>query len=134
MEPIKKLFQNDFFSNIKKKKEQIDACDYQLQKLLHIAQHSEVRVINLMDQIMIVEVSSNVMANQLKLLKPKFLKQFSADNLLIKDLKVKVNPNKSQLRVDRAKVKNLGRSQLEKLAQKLNSSPLKQKLSKIRKK
>ncbi|MBL6685370.1 MAG: DUF721 domain-containing protein [Methylophilaceae bacterium] len=134
MEPIKKLFQNDFFSNIKKKKEQIDACDYQLKKLLPISQHSEVRVINLMDQIMIVEVSSNVMANQLKLLKPKFLKQFSADNLLIKDLKVKVNPNKSQLRVDRAKVKNLGRSQLEKLAQKLNSSPLKQKLSKILKK
>ena len=134
MEPIKKLFQNDFFSNIKKKKEQIDACDYQLKKLLPIAQHSEVRVINLMDQIMIVEVSSNVMANQLKLLKPKFLKQFSADNLLIKDLKVKVNPNKIQLRVDRAKVKNLGRSQLEKLSQKLNSSPLKQKLRKILKK
>ena len=134
MEPIKKLFQNDFFSNIKKKKEQLDACDYQLKQLVPIAQHSEVRVINLMDQIMIVEVSSNVMANQLKLLKPKFLKQFSADNLLIKDLKVKVNPNKNQLRLDRAKVKNLGRSQLEKLAQKLNSSPLKQKLSKILKK
>ena len=134
MEPIKKLFENQFFSNIKKKKEKIDACDYQLKKLLPIAQHSEVRVINLMDQIMIVEVSSNVMANQLKLLKPKFLKQFSADNLLIKDLKVKVNPNKSQLRLDRAKVKNLGRSQLEKLAQKLNSSPRKQKLSKILKK
>jgi hypothetical protein len=134
MEPIKKLFLNDFFSNIKKKKEQIDACDYQLKKLVPIAQHSKVRVINLIDQIMIVEVSSNVMANQLKLLKPKFLKQFSADNLLIKDLKVKVNPNKSQLRLDRVKVKNLGRSQLEKLSQKLNSSPLKQKLSKILKK
>lgn len=131
MEPIKKLFQNDFFSKIQKKKDVIDRYEKKLKKIIPAEQQSAFKVINVIDQRVVVEVSSNMMAHQFKLLKPTLTKQSHDDQCPIGDLKIKVNPNKNQQLGQPSKKFNLGRPQLKKLKQKLDSSPLKQKLTNI---
>lgn len=131
MEPIKKLFQNDFFSKIQKKKDVIDRYEKKLKKIIPAAQQSAFKVINVIDQRVVVEVSSNIMAHQFKLLKPTLTKQSHDDQYPIADLKIKVNPNKNQQLGQPSKKFNLGRPQLKKLKQQLDSSPLKQKLTNI---
>lgn len=131
MEPIKKLFQSEFFSKLQEKKQLVDTYEKKMKKKVPASLQNAVKVTNVIDNVVVVEVSNNTIAHQLKLIKTQIIKEFKSNKYPIFDLKVKINPNKNKHIINRSNYPIKGRVQLKKLEKKLESSPLKKKLTKI---
>ena len=67
MEPIKKLFQSNFFLEINKKKENLELLQKKVAAFMPEELLSLVRIKNQVGKTLIVEVKSNVVAHKLKL-------------------------------------------------------------------
>jgi len=125
MEPIKKLLQNKFFSELNERKKEVDA----LQKIVSFSLpdiiNKKIIVKNLLRNQLILEVSNNPIAHVLKMHEADLLKQLINEKYLIKKIKVKIAMPKYQKKKVVVRIPDSVNKKLISLSKKMSDSPLK---------
>ena len=137
MEPIKKLFQKEFFSDLHLKKKEIDFYQNCLQEALPKNLSMAFKVTKYKRGVLYLSTSSNALAHKLKLLSKKMIahvnKQLSKESKItqIKINLLLINPEtkKSNIEFGQVTIKKMSN-----FSKKLSPSPLKKVLSSIIKK
>ena len=137
MEPIKKLFEKEFFSDLHQKKKEIDFYQNCLQEALPKNLSMAFKVSKYKKGILYLSTSSNALAHKLKLLSKKMTeqinKQLSEENKItqIKINLLVINPETKRSNVEFGQV---AIKKMNIVSKKLSPSPLKKALSSIIKK
>lgn len=137
MEPIKKLFEKEFFSDLHQKKKEIDLYQNYLQESLPKNLSKSFRVTKYKKGVLYLSTSSNALAHKLKLLSKKIITQVNKQlrkESKITQIKINlllINPEtkKSNIEFGQVAIKKLSV-----FSKKLPPSPLKKVLSSIIKK
>lgn len=137
MEPIKKLFEKEFFSDLHQKKKEIDLYQNYLQESLPKNLSKSFRVTKYKKGVLYLSTSSNALAHKLKLLSKKIITQVNKqlrEESKITQIKINlllINPEtkKSNIEFGQVAIKKLSV-----FSKKLPPSPLKKVLSSIIKK
>ena len=129
MEPIKKLFQSKFFSEINKRREHLELLQKEMSVSIPEELVSLVRIKNQIGKTLFVEVKSNVVAHKLKL--HDSINQKIGQSKLLDKIKVKIVIQNTK--TDK-KLRDKSRYPIKKikdLFNSINDSPLKKALKKI---
>jgi hypothetical protein len=134
MEPLKKLFQNDFFLKLNQKSHELQSIKKLLQTMLSKDLQDEVKVRDFSDNVVTLIISKNAVANKLKLIKAKLITSLRQNKHFhdLQDIKIKLDPSFEQAKqINPQKVSSGHRDHLERLQKKLTKSPLKNTLAKL---
>jgi hypothetical protein len=134
MEPIKKLFESNFFLEISKRKKYLELLQKKISLFIPDELASLVRIKNQIGKTLIVEVKSNVIAHKLKLHENKILDAINKNSEQKKILdKIKVRIIIQNIKIDKKlRVKpNYPIKKLRDLVNSINDSPLKTTLNKL---
>ena len=137
MEPIKKLFEKEFFSDLYQKKKEIDFYQNCLQEALPKNLSMAFKVSKYKKGILYLSTSSNVYAHKLKLLSKKITAQVNkqlSERSKITQIKINllvINPETKSSNVEFGQVTI---KKMSNFSKKLSPSPLKKVLSNIIKK
>ena len=137
MEPIKKLFEKEFFSNLHQKKKEIDFYQNCLQEALPKDLSMAFKVTKYKRGVLYLSTSSNALAHKLKLLSKKMTtqvnKQLSKESKItqIKINLLLINPETKRSNIEFGQV---AIKKMSNFSKKLPPSPLKKVLSSIIKK
>ena len=137
MEPLKKLFQNDFFLKLNQKSHELQSIKKMLQTMLSQDLQDAVKVRDFNDNIITLVTSKNTVANKLKLMKAKLIASLKQNKHLhdLQDIKIKLDPSFEQVKkIDPKNVSVGPRDHLDRLQKKLAKSPLKNTLVKLARK
>ena len=137
MEPIKKLFEKEFFSDLHQKKKEIDFYQNCLQEALPKNLSMAFKVTKYKRGVLYLSTSSNALAHKLKLLSKKLTtqinKQLSEESKItqikINLLLIKPETNRINIEFGQVAIKKMSN-----FSKKLSPSPLKKALSSIIKK
>jgi len=134
MEPIKKLFQSNFFLEINKRKKHLELLQKEIAIFIPEELVSLVRVKNLIGKTLIVEVKSNVVAHKLKLYENKIIEEINQSSKQVELLnKIKIRiiiQNKKNDKKLRTKP-SYPIKKIRTLVDSITDSPLKTALKKI---
>ena len=134
MEPIKKLFQSNFFLEINKRKKHLELLQKEIAIFIPKELVSLVRVKNLIGKTLIVEVKSNVVAHKLKLYENKIIEEINQSSKQVELLnKIKIRiiiQNKKNDKKLRTKP-SYPIKKIRTLVDSITDSPLKTALKKI---
>ena len=137
MEPIKKLFEKEFFSDLHQKKKEIDFYQNCLQDALPKNLSMAFKVTKYKKGVLYLSTSSNALAHKLKLLSKKMTtqvnKQLSKESKItqIKINLLLINPETERSNIEFGQVTI---KKMSNFSKKLSPSPLKKALSNIIKK
>ena len=134
MEPLKKLFQNDFFLKLNQKSHELKSIKKLLQTMLSKDLEDAVKVRDFSDSVVTLVISKNTVANKLKLMKAKLIASLKQNKHLydLQDIKIKLDPSLEQVKqMNPKKVSASHRDHLDRLQKKLAKSPLKNTLAKL---
>jgi len=134
MEPLKKLFQNDFFLRLNQKSHELQSIKKLLQTMLSKDLLDAVKVRDFSDNVITLITSKNAVANKLKLIKAKLIASLKQNKHFhgLQDIKIKLNPSFEQVKqMNSKKVSASHRDHLDRLQKKLAKSPLKNTLAKL---
>jgi len=134
MEPLKKLFQNDFFLKLNQKSHELQSIKKMLQMMLSQDLQGVVKVRDFSDNVITLVTSKNTVANKLKLMKAKLIASLKQNKHFhdLQDIKIKCDPSLEQVKQMNAKRVSSGhRDHLDRLQKKLTKSPLKNTLAKL---
>ena len=134
MEPLKKLFQNDFFLKLNQKSHELQSIKKMLQMMLSQDLQGVVKVRDFSDNVITLVTSKNTVANKLKLMKAKLIASLKQNKHFhdLQDIKVKCDPSLEQVKKMNPKNVSSGhRDHLDQLQKKLAKSPLKKTLAKL---
>ena len=134
MEPLKKLFQNDFFLKLNQKSHELQSIKKLLQTMLSKDLQDAVKVRDFNDNVITLMTSKNTVANKLKLMKAKLITSLKQNKHLydLQDINIKLDPSFEQVKkIDPKKVSASHRDHLDRLQKKLTKSPLKNTLAKL---
>ena len=134
MEPLKKLFQNDFFLKLNHKSHELQSIKKLLQTMLSQDLHDVVKVRDFSDNVITLITSKNTVANKLKLMKSKLIASLKQNKHFhdLQDIKIKCDPSSDQVKKMNAKKASSGHhDHLDRLQKKLTKSPLKKTLAKL---
>jgi hypothetical protein len=134
MEPLKKLFKNDFFLKLNQKSYELQSIKKLLQTMLSRDLQDEVKVRDFSDNVVTLITSKNTVANKLKLMKSKLIASLKQNKHLhnLQDIKIKCDPSIAQVkRINTKKVSSCHHDHLDRLQKKLTKSPLKNTLAKL---
>jgi hypothetical protein len=134
MEPLKKLFQNDFFLKLNQKSHELQSIKKLLQTMLSKDLQDELKVRDFSDNVVTLITSKNAVANKLKLMKAKLITSLKQNKHLydLQDIKIKLDPSFEQVKQMNAKKVSSGHhGHLDRLQKKLTKSPLKNTLAKL---
>jgi len=134
MEPLKKLFQNDFFLKLNQKSHELQSIKKLLQTMLSKDLQDAVKVRDFNDNVITLMTSKNTVANKLKLMKAKLIASLKQNKHLydLQDINIKLDPSFEQVKkIDPKKVSASHRDHLDRLQKKLAKSPLKNTLAKL---
>jgi hypothetical protein len=134
MEPLKKLFQNDFFLKLNQKSHELQSIKKMLQTMLSQDLLKEVKVSDFSDNVITLITSKNTVSNKLKLMKAKLIASLKQNKHFhdLQDIKIKCDPSLEQVKQMNAKKVSSGhRDHLDRLHEKLAKSPLKNTLAKL---
>jgi hypothetical protein len=134
MEPLKKLFQNDFFLKLNQKSHELQSIKKLLQTMLSQDLHDAVKVRDFSDNVITLITSKNTVANKLKLMKSKLIASLKQNKHFhdLQDIKIKCDPSSDQVKKMSAKKASSGHhDHLDRLQKKLAKSPLKNTLAKL---
>ena len=134
MEPLKKLFQNDFFLKLNQKSHELQSIKKVLQTMLSQDLQDAIKVRDFNDNVITLVTSKNTVANKLKLMKTKLIASLKQNKYLydLQDIKIKCDPSFEQVKQMNAKKVSSGhRDHLDRLQKKLAKSPLKNTLAKL---
>ena len=134
MEPLKKLFQNDFFLKLNQKSHELQSIKKVLQTMLSQDLQDAIKVRDFNDNVITLVTSKNTVANKLKLMKTKLIASLKQNKYLydLQDIKIKLDPSFEQVKqMNPKKVSANHRDHLDRLQKKLAKSPLKNTLAKL---
>ncbi len=134
MEPLKKLFQNDFFLKLNQKSHELQSIKKMLQTMLSHDLQDAIKVRDFQDNVITLITSKNTVANKLKLMKTKLIASLKQNKYLydLQDIKIKLDPSLEQVKqMNPKKVSVSHRDHLDRLQKKLAKSPLKNTLAKL---
>ena len=134
MEPIKKLFQSNFFLEINKKKENLELLQKKVAAFMPEELLSLVRIKNQVGKTLIVEVKSNVVAHKLKLQENKIIdaiNQWSKQEELLNKIKVRIIIQNTKINKKLTVKPYYPIKKLQDLIDSINDSPLKTALKKL---
>jgi len=134
MEPLKKLFQNDFFLKLNQKSRELQSIKKSLRTLLSKDLEHEVKVRDFSDNVITLVTSKNTVANKIKLMKVKLIASLKQNKHFhdLQDIKIKCDPSSDQVKKMNAKKASSGHhDHLDRLQKKLTKSPLKNTLAKL---
>ena len=134
MEPLKKLFQNDFFLKLNQKSHELQSIKKMLQTMLSQDLQDTIKVRDFQDTVITLITSKNTVANKLKLMKAKLIASLKQNKHFhdLQDIKIKCDPSFEQVKQMNAKqVSSSHHDHLDRLQKKLAKSPLKNTLAKL---
>ena len=137
MEPIKKLFEKEFFSDLHRKKKEIDFYQNCLQDALPKNLSMAFRVTKYKRGVLYLSTSSNALAHKLKLLSKKITTKVNgqlSEESKINQIKINlllINPKNKRSNIEFGQV---AIKRMSIISKKLSPSPLKKALSSIIKK
>ena len=137
MEPIKKLFEKEFFSDLHQKKKEIDFYQNCLQEALPKNLSMAFKVTKYKRGVLYLSTSSNALAHKLKLLSKKLTTQINkqlSEESKITQIKINlllINPETKRSNIEFGQV---AIKKMSNFSKKLSPSPLKKALSSIIKK
>jgi hypothetical protein len=133
MEPLKKLFQNDFFLKLNQKSHELQSIKKLLQTMLSKDLQDEVKVSDFSYNVITLITSKNAVANKLKLIKAKLITSLKQNKHFhdLQDIKIKLDPCFEQVKQMNAKKASGHHDHLNRLQKKLAKSPLKNTLGKL---
>ena len=137
MEPIKKLFEKEFFSDLHQKKKEIDFYQNCLQEALPKNLSMAFKVTKYKKGVLYLSTSSNALAHKLKLLSKKLTTQINkqlSEESKITQIKINlllINPETKRINIEFGQV---AIKKMSNFSKKLSPSPLKKALSSIIKK
>jgi len=134
MEPLKKLFQNDFFLKLNQKSHELQSIKKLLQTMLSKDLQDEVKVRDFNDNVITLITSKNTVANKLKLMKIKLMASLKQNKHFhdLQDIKIKLDPRFEQVKqMNHKQVSASHHDHLDRLQKKLTKSPLKNTLAKL---
>ena len=134
MEPLIKLFQNDFFLKLNQKSHELQSIKKMLQTMLSKDLLDAVKVRDFSDNVVTLITSKNAVANKLKLIKAKLITSLKQNKHFhgLQDIKIKLDPSFEQVKQMNPKKASSGHhDHLDRLQKKLNKSPLKNTLAKL---
>ena len=134
MEPLKKLFQNDFFLKLNQKSHELQSIKKMLQMMLSQDLQGVVKVRDFSDNVITLVTSKNTVANKLKLMKAKLIASLKQNKHFhdLQDIKIKCDPSFEQVKKMNPKNVSSGHhDHLDRLHKKLTKSPLKNTLAKL---
>jgi len=125
MEHIKKLLQNKFFSELNKRKKDVDDLQKLISSYLPAAISKKIIVKNLLQNQLILEVNNNTTAHVLKMHEADLLRQLVNESYVIKKIKVKIAIPKYQRKKAVVRIPSSVNKKLISLSRKMSDSPLK---------
>ena len=134
MEPLKKLFQNDFFLKLNQKGHELQSIKKMLQTMLSQDLQDAVKVRDFNDNVITLVISKNTVANKLKLMKAKLIASLKQNKHFhdLQDINIKLDPSLEKVKQMNAKKVSSGHhDHLDRLQKKLAKSPLKNTLAKL---
>ena len=134
MEPLKKLFQNDFFLKLNQKRHELQSIKKVLQTMLSQDLQDAIKVRDFNDNVITLVTSKNAVANKLKLMKAKLIASLKQNQHFhgLQDIKIKLDPSFEQVKQMNPKKASSGHhDHLDRLQKKLAKSPLKNTLAKL---
>ena len=137
MEPIKKLFEKEFFSDLYQKKKEIDLYQNCLQKALPKNLSMAFKVSKYKKGILYLSTSSNVYAHKLKLLSKKITTQVNkqlSEQSKITQIKINLLVINPETKSSNVEFNQVTIKKMSNFSKKLSPSPLKKVLSNIIKK
>ena len=137
MEPIKKLFQKEFFSDLHLKKKEIDFYQNCLQEALPKNLSMAFKVTKYKRRILYLSTYSNALAHKLKLLSKKLTAQVNkqlSEESKITQIKINVLLNNPEIKRSNIEFGQVAIKKISNFSKKLSPSPLKKVLSSIIKK
>jgi hypothetical protein len=126
MEPLKKLFQNDFFLKLNQKSHELQSIKKMLQTMLSQDLQDAVKVRDFNDNVITLVISKNTVANKLKLMKAKLIASLKQNKHLhdLQDIKIKLDPRFEQVKQMNAKKVSSGHhDHLDRLQKKTSKIP-----------
>jgi hypothetical protein len=134
MEPLKKLFQKDFFFKLNQKSHELQSIKKMLETMLSRDLQDAVKVRDFQDNVITLITSKNTVANKLKLMKAKLIASLKQNKDLhnLQDIKIKCDPSFEKVKQMNPKNVSSGHhDHLDRLQKKLAKSPLKNTLGKL---
>ena len=137
MEPIKKLFQKEFFSDLHLKKKEIDFYQNCLQEALPKNLSMAFKVTKYKSGVLYLSTSSNALAYKFKLLSKKITTKVNeqlSEESKITQIKINLLLNNSETKRSNIEFGKVAIKKISNFSKKLSPSPLKKVLSSIIKK
>jgi hypothetical protein len=133
MEPIKKLFQNSFFSEIAQRKRRLESLQRDMSKFFPKELISLVEIKNQIGKTLVVKVKSSVVAHRLKLAENQIINAINTKLGSESLNKIKIRMTIQNKKIDKRLVDSPKPSikKLKALADKISDSPLKVALQKL---
>ena len=134
MEPLKKLFQDDFFLKLNQKSHELQSIKKLLQTILSKDLLDAVKVRDFSDNVVTLIASKNAVANKLKLMKAKLITSLKQNKHFhgLQEIKIKLDPSFEQFKqMNPKKVSANHHGHFDRLQKKLAKSPLKNTLAKL---
>jgi hypothetical protein len=133
MEPIKKLFQNSFFSEIAQRQRRLESLQRDMSKFFPKELISLVEIKNQIGKTLVVEVKSSVVAHRLKLAENQIINAINTKLGSESLNKIKIRMTIQNKKIDKRLVDSPKPSikKLKALADKISDSPLKVALQKL---
>ena len=125
MEPIKKLLQNKFFSELNKRKKEIDNLQNIVSSYLPDSISKKIIVKNLLKNELILEVKNNPTAHMLKMHQSDLLKKLINGKYEINKIKVKITIPIHQRKKAVIKIPDSLNKKLVTISSNMSESPLK---------
>ena len=126
MEPIKKLLQNKFFSELNKRKKEIDNLQNIVSSYLPDSISKKIIVKNLFKNELILEVKNNPTAHMLKMHQSDLLKELINEKYEINKIKVKITIPIYQRKKTVVKIPDSVNKKLVTISSNMSASPLKE--------
>ena len=137
MEPIKKLFERDFFSDLHQKKKEIDFYKNCLQEALPKNLSMSFRVTKYKKGVLYLTTSSNALAHKLKLLSKRIMSKVNrrlSEESKISQIKINLLLMNPETKKNNIEFGQVAIKKMSIFSKKLSPSPLKKVLSSIIKK
>jgi hypothetical protein len=137
MEPIKKLFERDFFSDLHQKKKEIDFYQNCLQEALPKNLSMSFRVTKYKKGVLYLTTSSNALAHKLKLLSKRIMSKVNrrlSEESKISQIKINLLLMNPETKKNNIEFGQVAIKKMSIFSKKLSPSPLKKVLSSIIKK
>ena len=137
MEPIKKLFEKDFFSDLLEKKIEVDLFQHTIDDILPNNMVNLFKVTKFTKGILFLSAPSNAFAHKIKLMSRDIIKKINPQldkDKHISSIKVRVSVANKLICKPGDGIPMEGIARLRDLSKKLNPSPLKKTISAILKK